>query len=362
MKKALSLKNIVKLIKAGCIAGAILPASVYAYVDYVWYPDNGAAAFTYDMGQKKVTDPDMNVPGQVPVLRSGFVISGTYYASCKSGCTTATNNNHTFFTAKVPGLQQVAVKDGLTFYKVTENLAVAIEIKTRISSSTFVNKPLPYEDVDNGQSTASTVHKAFNTGTEGTISLMILKPFIGESIIPPTIVASLWGTLNPAYHDESAVLSQVSLKGSVLATQTCDFTSGKVIKVDFGKIMLPEIAAKGPVNGRNKLINLDIKCTNISSGVAVKMRLNGEQDANDPNYLKTTNPDVGIRITEHDSNTPISPAGGVFPASGSIITDYSDYTSQTGNIKLDAVPVNTTGNKPGQGAFSATSTITIELQ
>ena len=50
MKKALSLKNIVKLIKAGCIAGTILPASVYAYVDYVWYPDNGAAAFTYDMG------------------------------------------------------------------------------------------------------------------------------------------------------------------------------------------------------------------------------------------------------------------------------------------------------------------------
>lgn len=57
MKKALSLKNIVKLIKAGCIAGTILPASVYAYVDYVWYPDNGAAAFTMIWGRKKLPIP-----------------------------------------------------------------------------------------------------------------------------------------------------------------------------------------------------------------------------------------------------------------------------------------------------------------
>lgn len=355
--------KLTNIFNKGFIAAMLFSANVNAYVDYVWYPDNGTSSFTYDMGQKKVTDPNLNVPGQIAVSRSSFTITGSYYASCKSGCTNPSiAKNHTFFTAKVPGLEQVAVKDGLTFYKVTDNIAVAMEIKTRINSSTLVNKPLPYENVDNGTATDYVSHKDFSTGTQGTISLMILKPFIGETIIPLTVVASLWGTLDAGYHDESAILTQVKMRGSVLATQTCDFTSGKIIKVDFGKIMLPDIASKGPVAGREKLIDLDIKCTNISSGVAVKMKLTGDQDTNDSNYLKTTNPDVGIRITEHNSVTPISPAGGVFPASGSIVTDYTDYTSQLGNVKLDAVPVNSSGNKPAQGAFSATGTITIELQ
>lgn len=362
MNKNCDYFNVGSVIKTVLSAGLLFAGNVNAYVDFVWYPDSGTKTFTYDMGSKSISDPEQNRAGKVVVTHDAFKISGTYYGTCKSGCTGATANNHTFFTAKVPDLPEVGVRDGLTFYKVTENIAVAMEIKTRINSTTLVNKAVPYTDIDNGLATEFTVSKAFATGTEGTISLMILKPFIGTTTIPPTVVARLWGTLNPSYHDESAILSQVSLTGTVVTNQTCDFTTGKVIKVDFGKIMLPDISAKGPVSGREKLINLDIKCTNISDGVAIKMKLNGDVDTNDAKYLKTTNADVGILISEADTSLPISPAGGVFPASGSIVKDYSDYTSQLGSVKLNAVPVNSSGRKPAQGSFSATSTVTIELQ
>lgn len=341
------------------IAGVFFSPEVYAYMDYVWYPDGGTQSLNYSL-VKTVSDPEKNKTGEIPLLREPFTISGNYYATCYSKCTLSST---VIFTAKVPNLTFVTTRDNLSYYKVTDNLAVATEINTRTSQSTLINMPVPYTDVNNNTTINDTVtHKQFTTGTKGTISIMILKPFIGKNDIPLTTIAQLSATSNASYHDASAILSEIKLVGTITATQSCDFTTGKTLNINFGSIMLPDVVSKGPVAGKEQVIDLNIKCTNVSSGVAVKMKMSGDTDTNNSQYLKTTNPDIGIALSEHDTKLPISPAGGIFPQSGSIIKDYTDYTSQMGYMKIDAVPANSSGNKPAQGDFTATATVTIELQ
>lgn len=326
-----------------------------------------------DFNPPTITDPSENQTGQTPVIDQSVGAGKVYYGHC-AACGDV-YPPATFFTAR-PG-DATALPNpgagGLTYYKVNDNLGVGIKIRTQTTSNTYVWQPVPYENISNNTKpnsgapnpSGSVSKYPYQTGSQAQITLLISKPFIGSSVIPPTVVARMYATADSGNFDYSSPMAEVVLSGTVTVAQSCKFNSGQALApINFGDILTSEIsgpAGSGP-SRTAKNIEINVDCTNISQGVSFRMKLNGEGDANNPDFLKTENPDVGIKITELGSTTPISPNGGIFPAGGALNFDFTNPLNPTGKTTITAMPVNSSGAEPAKGTFNATATVTIELE
>ncbi|MEA1351366.1 fimbrial protein, partial [Salmonella enterica] len=95
-------------------------------------------------------------------------------------------------------------------------------------------------------------------------------------------------------------------------------------------------------------------CSNVADGTNLSMSLNGATDPHNPDYLKTDNENLGIRISDKYDNT-------IVPG-GSAELPIEDYADGKGSTEFTAAPVNTTGHVPHTGEYQATATLEIQIR
>ena len=191
---------------------------------------------------------------------------------------------------------------------------------------------------------------------------MITKPFIGDSVIPPTLIAELYASkTNKDYG--TIPISSVSIQGRVTITQDCEIKPGTVLDVPFGEF--PSSAFKNrqgqmPEGATEQEINLSFDCNNISDGIKVALRLEGATNADDPRAVDMGNPDIGVLVKDSSGKILVPN-----DANSTTLLDLSSLDSATHRnaaIRLLALPISTTGKAPKAGTFEGVTTIYLEME
>lgn len=294
---------------------------------------------------KVVTDSSQNRPGTI-VADYSWNLSGGYSVQCDC----ATRPETLFKAETLPMSKYVAHINGSQFFKINDALAVATKIF--ILNQGLVN--VPFVDVSNNYNSANgcgVVTANALSGGQGNLLLYITKPLSGTITIPKTPIVKLYGTtIRGSY--STIPMAVVYLQGSITVPQSCTVNAGNVIQVNFDGIKASAISSLG-ATGAEKMININLSCSNISDGDQVVLSLTGTPDKNDSNMLATSNSDIGIKIKDSNANI-ISPNGTLFNP------DF-DFSAQQGDVTLYAAPVNTSGARPVSGIFNATATINIGI-
>lgn len=146
------------------------------------------------------------------------------------------------------------------------------------------------------------------------------------------------------------------MSGSVTVPQSCEINTGKAINIDFEDIAANHFKTAGqmPKDFVPHVVNMTVACTNISAGVKIALSFEGMADTNDSTALATTNRDIAVRI-ENITGVKIPVISGLLPVN-------FNYPSQTGDTTMKIYPINTTGNLPSGGGFTATATIQAEIE
>lgn len=197
-------------------------------------------------------------------------------------------------------------------------------------------------------------------GSHGYLSFYIAKPVQGEVEIPYTLIATLYASKKKnTYRDP---LSTVSIAGKLTFTQGCKIDAGTVLDVPFGEY--PSSAFKNkkgtiPVGGTEKEINLQFDCENITNGIQVSLRIEGNTSQADERAIDMGNPDIGVLVMDPNGNVlkPNDTNSSVNLNLGPI--DSQQHRDAT--IKLKAAPISTTGNAPAAGQYSGVATIFLDM-
>lgn len=270
--------------------------------------------------------------------------------SIRATCYPFNGRGSHYFKATVPNLAPGVTIDRLNFHVLNNYLQVATEVY--IHGRGYF--PTPFVNVSNGADGTGGINQPFSSGSDGYISLYINRPFVGEVVIPRTLITEL--SVSFARPDNyNAPLSRVFMAGKVTVPQSCSINGGQIIRIPLGKINSRNISVKGkmPEDYIPKNVNLTIACKNISEGVNVSLSFNGQVAGGDVTALATSNEDVGIRILNANGQTVI-PNQSELPVS-------MDFIQQTGSASMSVAPINVTGNKPESGPFTAVATMNVEM-
>lgn len=311
-------------------------------------PTDGTKTYTFPMDYL-LKEPSQNTKGRIINNAYAWNLNGNYNVTCScSGTYTGA-----YITAKGPSSGLVYNDGSLNFYGINEYLAVASEVYIAGGLGTYL--ATPFTSVSNKNTATSCGKYPYATGSRGRISLYFQRPFVGVQTIPLTKVVEVY-IASDSTTQSTVPVSTVWMNGTVTVPQSCQINSGTVINVPFDTIMSGDISTKGVMakNFKPRKVDFNVACSNISQGVKVSLSFQGTPDANDPTALATTNNDVGVRIQD-TSGTTVSPLSGRLPLT-------MDYTAQTGTSAVNLFPVNTTGNVPVTGDFTATATIRAEIE
>lgn len=146
--------------------------------------------------------------------------------------------------------------------------------------------------------------------------------------------------------------SSVYISGSITVPQGCELSSGSTLEIPFGEFKATDFKdRKGQVakNATKFTKELQFKCTNISDGVKIFLRIEGMPNANDSNAIDMGNPDIGAVI--EGANGKI-----LVPNDASVNQELSvsglvDDTHRTASTTISAYPISTTGKLPAAGDF-----------
>lgn len=298
-----------------------------------------------------LTSPDQNKAGLVFPSAYNWNLNGNYTAVCD----TYSSGPSFYFKGDA---NNASPGHAANWFILNNNIEfqVKIGVYNDYSWESELNT-VPFKDVANHVS-HGVIHDqetSFTTGSQGSVSLYFRRPFVGQMTIPPTIISRLYGSTSIGFYGPNP-MSTVTMSGTITVPQSCNINEGDVINVDFGNIDAYKFITKGqpPTGFTKKRVDFDIKCSNISNGVAVTLEFNGTTDANDSTAVKTDNSDIAIRLADTSNNT-ISPQGGEIPVN-------FNYANQTGTSAMQLYPINTTGNVPATGKFNSQVNVTVDIQ
>ncbi|MDG1644556.1 fimbrial protein [Klebsiella huaxiensis] len=299
------------------------------------------------------TNPSQNQAGMEFPRLYQWNTGGSYQAKCD--CETVTGIPILYKTT-IPGLVATQTRSGLNYYRLNQYLEIASELYIAGKLNQFV--PTPVQDasnLNNNSFVCNTGGTLFDTGSRGYISLYFTRPFVGQVTIPPTIILNVYGTRRAGSYS-SIPMTQITMSGSVTVPQSCEINTGQPINVDFGDIAANNFktANQMPTGFTPHTVNMTVACTNISAGVKISLSFQGTQDSHDNTALVTTNSDIAVRI-ENITGVKIPVISGLLPVN-------LNYSTQTGNTTMKIYPINTTGNLPDGGGFTATATIQAEIE
>ncbi|NCH59554.1 fimbrial protein [Cronobacter dublinensis] len=125
----------------------------------------------------------------------------------------------------------------------------------------------------------------------------------------------------------------------------CEINNNQVIDVDFGDSVITTDVAKGTVE---KTVNYTLDCTNAAPSKTLEMRISGAGADFDDKVLKTSIPELGVKIKADGADYPLN----------------SDLVlaSVTSKPALTALLVQQPGARLPTGDFTAGATMTVDYQ
>lgn len=341
-----------KRFSMGLLAGlAVLMISPQAMAATGWCQNNSGAPFQDSFSfVQTFTEPGQNQAGMRFNRLYEWNTGGNYWAKCDCGIITRS----VFYKAAIPGLTFTRTIDGLNFYRLNQYLEVASELYIGGKLKKFV--PTPVQNQSNNNMLFCILKGVvFSTGSKGYISLYFTRPFVGQLTIPPTVILNVYGSTKSGSYS-SIPMTQISMSGTVTVPQSCEINTGQPINVDFGDIAANNFKTAGqmPTGFTPHTVNMTLACTNMSAGVNIALSFQGAADSHDNSALATSNNDIAVRI-ENITGTKIPVLSGLLPVN-------MNDSAQTGETTMKIYPINTTGNLPAGGGFSATATIQAEIQ
>lgn len=339
----------------------------------------GTHPFTFDFSTH-ITDPYDNKKGNVvgDAARGKWAMTG-YRVNCT--CDSSGNMNESYITAEsLLGNTPLTVIDGWNYFPLPNTdgrLAVAtkVAIGGGQKNQQFYT---PFERMSNGwtEFNGSCKNALYDSGGTGTVNLLFLKPFVGETNIPPVTFLNIYISSHRNFRGTTPVAS-VSMSGRVTVEQSCQFSVSS-ISIPFGSIMSEsfKVSPGQKPAGFNKEFTKEITmdCNNISEGVKVYLSLKGETNEHINNALKTVNTvdgsenkDIAIRFIDNKNGSSIvkpTPLGQEGDSTDGLLSvdmkGLGDINSK-GSASFTAYPISATGKPPKVGEFRAIATLNIRL-
>ena len=326
-------------------------------------PTNGTHSFPFNFNQT-ITNTEDNQTGTI--VEENWSSGGQYNAKCD--CDNADYRGNNYFTATTGDLTQKGTHSEARYYG-QMNYYILVPGKLEIGTEAYIagklnqNVPVPFNSVSNEDPTAGGCTGAemtnMSAGNRGNVRIYITHPLVGQIVIPETTIVNLYlskasGSGGDNVPPAVPPVAHVTMSGTITVPQSCSINAGQIIDV-----RLPEIQGKDIRNlgdspqASHVTTQVNFTCSNVADGTNLSMSLSGDTDAHNPEYLKTTNEDIGIRISDKN-NTTIVPGGDAR-------LPIENYADSKGSTEFTAAPVNTTGHIPHTGEYQATATLEIQI-
>lgn len=356
-------------------AGNSKPGGTAAKNYAITYPVT-LSAKENEKGKIVTTDVDGKEMGWGVGGTAGGVGASTYLGSCDCTDTGYFTDaglralKEAYFTAVVPGTALQLANTEFIFYAVPGTAGEYLAVGSKVQIDGGVNgyqgyQRVPFNAVSNRQpDTLGCTTVTFNTGANGKVALYFIRPFVGEQTFSTTLMTLYAGTSADAANSMAWPLSVVTLNATIRVPQSCKINSGDMLELDVGNLYSSSFAdKKGEDIGTPVSKEFMVNCSNISDGMKVSVKLaTGSSGlvANNPNLIKTTNNDIGIRfVNTKAGNATVIPNQGEFPVDYSV-TGNPDLDS--GKVAIGAVPVSTTGKAPAEGEFSGVANLSVAVE
>ncbi|HCL5252306.1 TPA: fimbrial protein [Salmonella enterica] len=324
-------------------------------------PTTGSHNFEFNVTQ---TIDDINDNRTGKIVETHWDLGGQYTTKCDCDNTDYTGPN--YFTATTGNLTQKGTFSESRYYGHLDYyvlVAGKLEIGTETLVAGGLNEylPVPFNAVSNQDNSAKGCKgeemKSISAGSKGTVRIYVTHPLVGQIAIPETTIMNLYlskASTAVGNNTPPAVppVAHVTLSGTLTVPQNCTINAGQVIEVKFDPIMAKDIKNIGDSPTR-KTTTVNFTCSNVANGTNLSVSLNGENDPHNTDYLKTTNDNIGIRISDKHDNTIIP--------NGSAELPVDNYADGKGNTEFTAAPVNTTGYISA-GEFQATATLEMQIR
>lgn len=331
---------------------------VYAEASYsgVCLPENDIPNIFSSVISETIDNPSNNVAGKTIPDFYHWNLGYDYKASCDC----VSGQFFEVYYKAVPTLPTGVSIDSTQYYIISENLQFASQVRFNGTVKAFI--PVPFTDVSSKK--ASDVcgdPTSFTTGNQGTISLYIAHPFVGEAIIPSTQLLALYGTVSPGQY-ASIPLAEVILSGHITVPQGCEMEGGSVLEIPFGEFNGRDFKGKKgtlPEGAQKQERQLNLKCTNISDGVQIYLRIEGNTNPNDNTAIAMGSDDIGARIEAGGKVLiPNDTSSQVEMTAGSL---YGE-TRRDASTTITTYPVATTGNIPAGGDYEGIATLRVDVE
>jgi type 1 fimbria pilin len=145
-----------------------------------------------------------------------------------------------------------------------------------------------------------------------------------------------------AWADQNTAVVTVNV---TIAASPCEINNNQNIDVDFGNSVITTDVAKGVVE---KEVNYTLNCTSADQSKTLAMTITGAGAAFDADILKTTIPELGIRIKADGIDYPLN-------------TELA-LANSSSKPNLKALLVQQPGAHLPTGAFTAGATMTVNYQ
>ncbi|AGR60902.1 MAG TPA: long polar fimbrial protein LpfD [Salmonella bongori] len=346
---------------AGLMGGSVLFSGQAAAAD--WGPCEavgGTKVYSPSFDQT-ISDPSKNESGSIIENFYSWDVGGSYKGTCE--CPAVADRKEPYppeYYKATSDLPLANVVGGYQYFQINSHLAFSGAIT--IYHNGLV--PIPFTDLSNKSANGTTDCEPGNyiTGSTGTINLQITHPFVGEQVIPSTKLLDLFGTKKPGVYGTTA-LASVYISGRVVVPQGCELSNGSTIEIPFGDFKASDFKdRKGQIakNATKFTKELQFKCTNISDGVKIFLRIEGMPNANDSNAIDMGNPDIGAVIEGDNGNILV-------PNDTSVnqeldVSGLVDGTHRTASTTISAYPISTTGKLPTAGKFEGIATMSIDVE
>ncbi|MBB1202347.1 long polar fimbrial protein LpfD [Enterobacteriaceae bacterium 89] len=329
-----------------------------SYSDYgACHPVNNTPyAYSFSIDET-ITTPEKNHSGSLFDNFYHWSSGESYMAWCE--CPDDSSGAATLFKAESP--LPLGHNDGHQFYVVNDNLEFSAQVSILNHGYVYI----PFTDVSNesvhntgcGEDTPA----VWGSGGEGYVSLYIRHPFVGTVLIPQITLASIYGTKKAGVYSPVPI-SNITFSGRITVPQGCEMDAGSVLEIPFGEFNGRDFKDKKgalPEGATKQEHEVKLKCTNISDGVSIFLRIEGNTNPNDDTSIAMGNDNIGARIE----------AGGkvLIPNDSSSTVEMNtgslyDETKRDASTTLTTYPVSTTGKVPAGGSYEGIATLRVEVE
>ncbi|MGE9552895.1 fimbrial protein [Erwinia amylovora] len=310
-------------------------------------PTGGTHIFNYDSSYdlKEVSN---NSAGTIIDNIFNYSIGGSYTATCDNGGTYSADYIDT--NSDLPVYE---VADNVTWYKINDYIAMSSQGYVAGNVNKYFN--VPFIESNQCNQAKCPPSAPYSSGSQGTVSLLIIKPFVGiapfNSVLNYTKISTNKDTV-----ESGPYMSEVIISGYISSPQSCELNAGQVISMDFGNIGASSFSDAGagnrPAGVNPQTRSIGIKCKNMDAQAMLSMRIEATNVSG--NAIISDNPDLGF-VIGNSSHEPLTPNN----INSKIPFQLDDNAAAT--VPISAWPVSVTGNTPAEGKFTSEGYLRVDF-